>query len=33
MANGDKYSGNWSNGCFQQGNRKAWTTTKAECGF
>ena len=27
-------TGNWTNGCFQQGNRKAWVaTSKEECGF
>ena len=31
---GDVYSGTWSNGCFQQGNRQAWVqATKSSCGF
>jgi hypothetical protein len=28
------FSGYWSNGCFKQGERKAWVnTTKEACGF
>ena len=31
---GDVYSGAWSNGCFQQGNRRmTFYTTATECGF
>jgi hypothetical protein len=30
----DSYSGTWSNGCFRQGDRRAWLiATEAECGF
>jgi hypothetical protein len=32
--NGEAYSGNWTNGCFQQGNRLTTFYTNArECGF
>lgn len=31
---GRRYEGIWTNGCFQQGNKKAWIDkTKKECGF
>jgi len=34
LTDGNSYSGQWSNGCFKQGDRKAWiATTKEECGF
>ena len=32
--NGQTYAGDWTNGCFKQGNREAWVgTDKASCGF
>ncbi len=32
--NGTVYEGTWSNGCFRQGNRRAWVgATAEECGF
>ena len=31
---GGVYEGNWTNGCFKEGNQKAWAIkTKEECGF
>lgn len=30
----DTYNGTWINGCFRQGDRRAWwAATEAECGF